>query len=120
MYVLFLFCRYILWKLCASVIVLNIILGIVIKSYFSAVGFSVGASASAGDAVGNLIAVADANNVSTPVQLHCFTARAPVSRRTFARFPSNRVSAAAGTNDCRLPAVHYLGMQHLLRDHEAN
>jgi hypothetical protein len=81
MYVLFLFCRYILWKLCASVIVLNIILGIVIKSYFSAVGFSVGASASAGDAVGNLIAVADANNVSTPVQLHCFTASTPVSRR---------------------------------------
>lgn len=53
---------YILWKLCASVIVLNIVLGIVIKSYFSAIGFSVGASASAGDTVANLIASADQNN----------------------------------------------------------
>ena len=59
-------CRYILWKLCASVIVLDVILGIVVKSYFSAVGFSIGASASAGDAVGNLIAAADQDGVSSP------------------------------------------------------
>ena len=42
------------------------VLGIVVKSYFSAVGFSIGASASAGDAVGNLIAAADQDGVSCP------------------------------------------------------
>jgi hypothetical protein len=72
-------CRYILWKLCASVIVLGMVLGIVVKSYFSAVGFSIGASASAGDAVGNLIAAADRDGVSSPdcdePQWHCSTRR---------------------------------------------
>ena len=99
---LFLLCRYILWKLCASVIVLNIVLGIVIKSYFSAIGFSVGASASAGDTVANLIASADQNNVSDgvkPPQLYRRQRRLVVDEQRIASFLFMHMFTLRDSND---------------------
>jgi hypothetical protein len=57
--------RYIIWKLCASVIVLNIVLGIVVKSYFSAVGFALGTGGSrgVGGGVDQLMQEIDQNQV---------------------------------------------------------
>ena len=57
-------CRYVIWKLCASVILLNIVLGIVIKSYFSAVGFALGGGGNTGDGgVDKLMQDIDRNQV---------------------------------------------------------
>ncbi len=57
-------CRYVIWKLCASVILLNIVLGIVIKSYFSAVGFAMGGGGNTGDGgVDKLLQDIDRNQV---------------------------------------------------------
>ncbi len=55
-----------MWKLCATVIILNMVIGVVIKSYFSAMGYSFasGGSAAAGDGVATLMDAVDENDVS--------------------------------------------------------
>jgi hypothetical protein len=59
-------CRYIVWKLCGCVIVLNMVLGVVVKSYFNAVGFAIGTEKAkhSGDRVEELMDAVDQNNVS--------------------------------------------------------
>jgi hypothetical protein len=61
-------CRYIVWKLFGCVIVLNMVLGVVVKSYFAAVGFVFGTEKGKhSGGVEELMDAMDQNNVSAAV-----------------------------------------------------
>ena len=60
-------CRYIVWKLFGCVIVLNMVLGVVVKSYFAAVGFVFGTEKGKHSGVEELMDAMDQNNVSAAV-----------------------------------------------------
>ena len=61
-------CRYIVWKLFGCVIVLNMVLGVVVKSYFAAVGFVFGTeNGKHSGGVGELMDAMDQNKVSAAV-----------------------------------------------------